>query len=86
MKITLTKIGNSKGFRIPKALLVQLGFEHEAELTIQNNTLQLTPVKRKPREGWAEQIKALKEKNGGHDKATLEFDYVPTKFDQEWEW
>jgi len=86
MKVTLTKIGNSKGIRLPKAILEQIEFHNEAELTIENNVLCVTPIKRKPREGWAEQIAEIRAKNGGKQEEMLDPEYIATEFDKEWEW
>ena len=52
MKVALVPIGNSRGVRLPKAVLEQVGFNAEAELTIEDGRLVLAPV-RAPREGWA---------------------------------
>ncbi|MGA9045164.1 AbrB/MazE/SpoVT family DNA-binding domain-containing protein [Sulfuricurvum sp.] len=54
----LIKIGNSQGVRIPKAIIKQAHLENsplEFEVTAQG--LLLKPAKRKPREGWEDQIK-----------------------------
>ena len=52
MKVALVPIGNSRGVRLPKAVLEQVGFNAEAELTIEDGRLVLEPV-RETREGWA---------------------------------
>lgn len=52
MKIALVAIGNSKGVRLPKAVLEQTGFTEAAELTIENGRIVLTPS-RVVRAGWA---------------------------------
>ncbi len=53
MQVKLIDIGNSKGIRIPKAVLQQVGWESLAELEIAGNTLILRPVTH-PRAGWDE--------------------------------
>lgn len=54
MKVAPVKIGNSRGVRLPKAVLEQCGFTDEAELTVQKGRIVLAPAARKPREGWEE--------------------------------
>lgn len=54
----LIQIGNSKGVRIPKALIEQAGLEgSELELKVVRGGLLIRPVKQ-PREGWAEAVEA----------------------------
>jgi antitoxin MazE len=80
----LIKIGNSQGVRIPKAIIKQAHLENsplEFEVTAQG--LLLKPAKRKPREGWAEQIQqALRE-----DPTLDEEIFLGDDLDFEgWEW
>lgn len=80
---TLTKIGNSKGIRIPKPIIEQAGLEgKEIVFEVTAEGLLLKPVSRKPREGWAEDIE--KHRNEGEDPALLR-DWADEKLD-EWEW
>lgn len=51
MKIALVPIGNSKGVRLPKAVLEQVGLTEAAELTVENGRIILTPAK-PARAGW----------------------------------
>ncbi|MHB0875186.1 MAG: AbrB/MazE/SpoVT family DNA-binding domain-containing protein, partial [Anaerolineae bacterium] len=51
----IVRIGNSRGVRIPKPLLDQLGLEDEIELLPGADGLLLRPVKH-PRAGWDEQF------------------------------
>ena len=62
MKTTIRSIGNSQGVVIPKPLLMQLGLEGEAEITIEGDALVLRkpPQLPKPvRAGWAQASKKL---------------------------
>ena len=52
MKVSIVPIGNSRGFRLPKAVLEECQFKDAAELTVENGRVVLTPI-RAPREGWA---------------------------------
>ena len=49
----LTRIGNSRGIRLPKALIEQAGLKDEVELIARDGEILITNI-RKPREGWAE--------------------------------
>jgi len=83
VKTALVRIGNSRGIRIPKPLIEQLGFESEVELLIENNQLIIRREER-PRAGWAESFRA----GGTPEKQELLLEGVaPNRFDEEeWEW
>jgi len=84
MEIKLVAVGNSKGVRFNKNLLEQVGFTDTATLEIVDNGFLIIPIKRKPREGWEEQIKAI-QASLGKEKEII--DYVSNKFDDtEWNW
>jgi antitoxin MazE len=51
--ITIRKIGNSQGVVIPKPLLAQVGFEGEAEITVEGGALVLRKPTHPARAGWA---------------------------------
>lgn len=57
MKASLTSIGNSKGIRIPAALIKQCGLEDEVELTVKGQNIIISRA-RKPRAGWSAQFVA----------------------------
>jgi antitoxin MazE len=46
-------MGNSKGVLIPKPILEQTGLQDTADLQVNNGVIEIRPVKRNPREGWA---------------------------------
>ena len=52
MKTHIVRINNSGGIRIPKSLLEQTGLRGEVEITADDKSLVIRPVKR-PRESWA---------------------------------
>jgi antitoxin MazE len=84
MKTHIVRIGNSRGIRIPKALLEQTGLSGEVEIRAQNGSLVIKPA-RKPRAGWA----AAFEKMAEHGDDALLDQVVPslTRWDEEeWEW
>ena len=80
MKVGIISIGNSKGIRIPKAILEQCSFNTEAELEVQGNALLIRPVK-KVREGW-EKAFQLHERN---EDALVSNDALDIEMEN-WEW
>lgn len=86
MRIDIVSIGNSKGIRIPKALLDQYGLKKFAELETTHDALILRKPKKAliAREGWDEAFKKLspKRKNAQLDPETFD-----TSFDRDdWQW
>ena len=82
MKAKIIDIGNSKGIRLPKSLLEQLGFESEVQLEVTKEGLIIKPS-HTARFDWAKSFHAMAQ--AGDDK--LLDDYTPTSWDiEEWEW
>ena len=82
MKTRLVRIGNSRGVRIPKPLLDQVGLEEDVELRVVENRIVISAVGA-PRAGWGEAAKLAHARgdDGLLDEPTL------TRFDEtEWEW
>ena len=81
---TLIQIGNSKGVRIPKAILEQTRLaEGEIEFVVTPEGLLLRPIqKEKPRKGWREAIERMMKK--GEDPA-LDDPFLQEPMDV-WEW
>ena len=67
--ITIRRIGNSQGVVIPKPLLAQVGFEGEAEITVEGGALVLRKPTRPVRAGWA--VAAQKIAELGDDELVL---------------
>ncbi len=83
MRVKLARIGNSRGIRIPKAVLEQCGFDDAAELRIEKDRLVIAPEHR-PRQGWEEAFLAAGPSS--HDELPLEA-LPPSAFDREdWRW
>jgi antitoxin MazE len=75
-------IGNSRGIRIPKVWLEQLGVADEVQMAIQDERLVITRP-RHPRETWAAAFRAMA---AAGDDALLE-ETLPTRWEgEEWEW
>ena len=53
MRAKLVRIGNSRGVRLPKAMIEEAGLGDELELSVRNGEIVIARVKG-VREGWAE--------------------------------
>ncbi|MDQ3007810.1 MAG: AbrB/MazE/SpoVT family DNA-binding domain-containing protein [Chloroflexota bacterium] len=78
----VVKIGNSRGIRIPKLMIDQVGLGSEVEIAVQKGQLIIRPVNT-PRNGWDERFEAMAKES---DDQLLDAP-APTKWDTtEWEW
>lgn len=82
MLVSLIPIGNSKGIRLPKAILEQLNIKDKLEMEVVDKQLILKPINNKPRDGWE---KALKEMSSNDDNSLLIPEVNETEA-FEWEW
>jgi antitoxin MazE len=81
-KTRIIRIGNSQGFRVPRALLEQAQLTEEVELQAQPGRL-IVRATRRPRSGWDEAARIMRERC--HDG--LLDQPAPTRFDEEdWKW
>lgn len=78
----IVRIGNSRGIRIPKALLEQADLPEEVELRAEPGRLVVTAV-RSPRVGWAE---AARRMHAAGDDGLLDPPQSSSFDDGEWEW
>ena len=85
MKVNLIKIGNSRGIRIPKALLEEVGLTDRAELSVRGNALMLQPERHLPRAGWASAIDAVIGEHGPETEKPLP-DHLSAEADQDESW
>lgn len=84
MTTRIVRIGNSRGIRIPKTLLEQIGLGDEVHLEAKDNQLVIRP-KRLPREGWSEAFRAMAQR--GDDRLIDEPLISQTRWDnEEWQW
>ena len=58
MRTRIVRIGNSRGVRIPRPLLEQIGLHGEVELSAEHGSLVIRPA-RKPRSGWDGAFRAM---------------------------
>lgn len=84
MKAKLVRTGNSRGIRIPKAILEQCQFGDEVELEVRDNCLVISRIER-ARGGWDA---AFKEMAANKDDSLLDAGTMSaTGWEQtEWEW
>ena len=81
MKAKLVPIGNSRGLRLPKALIEQAALGDEVELQVLDDSIVISRSEH-PRVGWAEAASRLAQT----DDEQLD-PMVLTRFDrEEWEW
>lgn len=78
----IVRIGNSRGIRVPKALLEQAQLPEEVELQAEPGRIVVRGVRR-TREGWADAARSMHEQG---DDRLLDAP-AATRFDHEaWEW
>ena len=83
MKFKLTKIGNSKGIRIPSSLIEACGFEDFIDVQIDEGKLILSSTK-SARKNWKEAFQKMAE---NHDDELLDTDLIESEWDnKEWTW
>jgi antitoxin MazE len=82
MKVNLVAVGNSKGIRIPSAILRQCNIENQVELEVEKNRIVLKSIKGRPREGWDRAFRLMHERKDD----TLLFDEKVDIKVKNWEW
>ena len=82
VKTRIIKIGNSRGIRIPKLLIEQVGIGTEVEIAVEKDQLVVRSTS-SPRQGWDAQFRAMAE----HGDHRLLDTPVLTEWDSsEWKW
>lgn len=83
MRVEIIKIGNSKGLRIPKAVLEQCGMKDAVNMIVEDHTLIIKPYK-EVRKGWTE---AFQHMSATQNDALLDEDLIHHSWDdEEWKW
>ena len=82
MQLDVVQIGNSKGIRIPKAILEQCQIEDQVDLEVEDGRIILESKKRMPRKGWEKAFKAMAK---NQEDAPMIDDSVDIEAD-DWEW
>jgi antitoxin MazE len=84
VRAAMRKLGNSSGPMIPKFMLAEIGIGagDAVDLSLEDGRILITPVKRRPREGWAAAFAKIGEV-GDDDLASLKFG---NEGDEELQW
>lgn len=82
MRLEVIRIGNSRGIRIPKAVLEQCGLKDAVEAHVDRGRLVIEPS-RGVRAGWKEAFEAA----GSSQNDELLVETPPNEFDgKQWTW
>ncbi len=82
MKTRLVRIGNSRGVRLPKAIIAQAGLTEEVELGVRDGAVIIARVT-SVRSGWADAAQQMRQR--GEDRL-LDVS-TSSRFDEkEWQW
>lgn len=82
MRVAVIQIGNSRGIRIPKAVLEECHIDDTVDLKIDGEKIIISPGKERPRKTWATQLREMAKQND--DSLVL-----PDDLDleaEDWEW
>lgn len=82
MEVAIRKMGNSQGVLIPKPILAQLGLEGTVDLRVRDGVIEIRPVRRNLREGWADDARRLAQQG---DDAPM-WPEITNTGDDEWTW
>lgn len=82
MQVDIIQVGNSKGIRIPAAILKQLGMDTKLDMEVIDGKIILKPIK-KPREGWEETLRKLADQNQIDDEIVCRVE-IDTELLEEW--
>ena len=82
MKTRLVRIGNSRGVRLPKAIIAEAGLTDEVELGVRGGAVVIARVS-SVRSGWSDAARQMQKL----DEDRLLDAPTSTRFDEkEWEW
>ncbi|MFB3886724.1 MAG: AbrB/MazE/SpoVT family DNA-binding domain-containing protein [Thermodesulfobacteriota bacterium] len=82
MKTRLVRIGNSRGVRLPKTIILQAGLTDEVELGVRDGAVVIARAT-SARSGWANAAREMRQR----DEDRLIDVSPPTRFDEkEWKW
>jgi len=88
IKGKLIRIGNSRGVRLPKAVIEQAGLTDDVEIAVRDGTVVIqSPADANPRAGWEEAFKRAIAKHGPPEPIDPDWELMPNEFDEkEWTW
>jgi antitoxin MazE len=75
-------VGNSRGIRIPKPVIEQIGLGDEVEMVVREHALIVTPVGR-PRAGWGDAFRTMA---ASGDDRLIDEPRSTRWEDEAWEW
>ena len=81
MQANVVRIGNSRGIRLPAAILKQCGIISKVELEIEHDRLVIKPVKA-ARQSWLASFKRMSQQD---DEGILIADELDTDLLEEWD-
>ena len=83
MRAEIIRIGNSRGLRIPKAVLEQCGMKTTVDLKVKDHSLIVTPYE-EVRAGWEKCFQLMAENK---DDTLLDGNSLSNSWDEdEWQW
>ena len=83
MKAKIVQIGNSKGIRLPKSIIVDYKLDDEVHIELREDCIVLKPVVKDSRAGWEEIYKKAANNLTKDEKDWLNFeDPIP----EDWTW
>jgi len=82
MQLNIIPIGNSKGIRIPKAILNQCHIKNRVDLQVKGQQIVICPPQQKPREGWNNAFANM----FSHQDDILFIDDTLELINEDWQW
>lgn len=79
MEISIIKIGNSKGFRLPKTILERYNISDKIEMILEKGQIILRPIS-EPRKGWDKAFQRMSEE--GDDQLLFDDVFEDENFDE----
>jgi antitoxin MazE len=73
MEMNIIKIGNSRGIRLPAAILKQCGIDSKVNVEIEDNSIIIRPIEA-PRRGWPEKLELMHAEGHDHPIVSEEID------------
>ena len=80
MEVSIIKIGNSKGLRLPKTILKKYAIKDSVDLVLEEDQIIIKPVSKK-REGWDEAFEKMSQNK--EDNPVMDDVFVDEDF-EEW--
>jgi len=88
VKAKLVRIGNSRGVRLPKAVIEQAGLATDVEIAVRDSQVVIRSARaNSPRSGWERAFKLAIAKHGPAEPMDQDWELTPNDFDEkEWTW